>query len=494
MLTETLHEHLQRVALGKGAEQAIAFFDLDRTLIAGYSIVAIARERMRQGLNPGKWKDSTAILREIIALQRGKDKGPKGSGYHRLVKALCRSLKGVSEDSLAQLGEQAYENSIARTLYNEAIALVEAHRRAGHKLVIVTAATRYQAEPIARVLGIDEVCCTALEVDGGKFTGRPLAPLCFGEGKVMAARRVSRRLGVSLEDCWFYSDSSDDLPLLKKVGHPVVVNPSEKLAAHAEQKHWLRLDFKSRGGPSFESALRTLLTLETLAGASTVSAVRRGLGLGDMASANRMSRMISDMGCGFAGIDLEVEGAEHLKHKGPAVFIFNHQSMLDGMVLMNLLKRDVVGLCKREVADYPLLGNMLRQAGTIFVDRAEQDQTAVLRQSLDVLASGRSLVIAPEGTRSTLGQIQPFKHGAFFIAKKAGVPVIPLVLHNVKDALPNGGFLIRPATVRVTVLPPMLPGKIGGVRRACESMEYEYERIMGASEIAGLPSTYKKAV
>ncbi|MFU8765620.1 MAG: lysophospholipid acyltransferase family protein, partial [Haliea sp.] len=113
--------------------------------------------------------------------------------------------------------------------------------------------------------------------------------------------------------------------------------------------------------------------------------------------------------------------------------------------------------------------------------------SAVLQEAQTVLASGRSLVIAPEGTRSTLGHIQPFKHGAFFLARKTGVPIVPIVLHNVKDALPKGGFLIRPATIRISVLPPLEPAAMGSVREACSRLEARYISLLGQSPAATLP-------
>lgn len=92
-----------------------------------------------------------------------------------------------------------------------------------------------------------------------------------------------------------------------------------------------------------------------------------------------------------------------------------------------------------------------------------------------------------------MGDMQPFKHGAFYLAKKGGVPVIPIILHNVKDALPNGVLLIRLTTVRVTVLAPMNPQKMGGVRQACEQMEQKCARVLGCSEVAALPSALRRA-
>jgi putative phosphoserine phosphatase/1-acylglycerol-3-phosphate O-acyltransferase len=303
----------------------------------------------------------------------------------------------------------------------------------------------------------------------------------------LAARRVCKRTGASLRESWFYSDSADDLPLLRAVGHPVAVNPSEKLGVHARAKGWPQLQFSSRGLPDLDSILRTLLTAQTFAATTAFGAVGKRLGAGNITNANRITRLIGDVGCGFAGIDLEIEGVENLARDRPAIFIFNHQSLLDSVILAHLLRQDVVALCKKEVAGLPVIGSLLKQVDTIFVEREDGNQKELLKQTLEVLEGGRSLVIAPEGTRSTLGEIQPFKHGAFYLAKKAGVPVIPIVLHNVKDALPKGGLFIRPTTIRVTILPAMHPEKMGGVRQACENMEQAYSKVLGSSKIAALP-------
>lgn len=487
MVDSALHKHLSFPSSKTGQPTSVAFFDLDRTLIAGYSIAALAWQRVRLGIGRGELGQSMRILRDTLRQANDPNSSKSGDSYQRLVRRLTRSMAGIPEDTLVALGEQAYEHTIARSLYREAIALVEAHRKAGHILVMVTAASRYQAEPVARVLGIDKICCTELEVIDGKLSGKVVAPLCYGEGKLMAARRVCRGTEATLKNSWFYSDSSDDLPLLRNVGHPVAVNPSQKLAAHARTNNWPQLHFDSRGLPSIEQMLRTALTAQTVATTAAISALGKRIKIGRIANANRMTQLIGEVGSGFAGLELEIEGIENLTRQRPAIFIFNHQSLLDALVMAHLLRKDVVGLCKKEMGDNPLVGPLLRGVDTIFVERDELDQSRVLKESLAVLAGGRSLVIAPEGTRSTLGQIQPFKHGAFLLAKKAGVPVVPVVLHNVKDALPKGGLLIRPTTVRVTVLPPMYPEQMGGVRKACEKMERAYSRVLDESEIASLP-------
>jgi putative phosphoserine phosphatase/1-acylglycerol-3-phosphate O-acyltransferase len=476
-------EHLNSIGQMAVGQPRVAFFDLDRTLIAGFSIIAFASETIRHATSKGELRQAATVFKDVLRHRIDRS----GSNYHRMVRRITSALQGVSELTLQELGEKAYANSLERRVYSEAIRLVEAHRAAGHKLVIVTAASRYQVDPIARVLGIDEICCTRLEVHEGKFTGKLVAPMCYGEGKAMAARRVARQHQSRLSQCWFYSDSSDDLPLLKAVGYPVAVNPSEKLREQAVARQWPQLQFNTRGFPGVESVARTLLAGQALLATTAIGLLGRRLGVGADRNINRMTQLIGDLGAGVAGLDIEIDGGEHLRHQQPTVFVFNHQSLLDSLVLAHLLRNDVVAFCKKEMASHPLFGPLLRQMDTVFVDRDEKNQAAVLQQAMAILASGRSLVIAPEGTRSTLGEIQPFKHGAFYLARKAGVPLVPIVLHNVKDALPNGGLLIRPATIRVTVLPPVLPGAIRSVREACTRVEDQYIKLLGNSRYAALP-------
>jgi len=89
-------------------------------------------------------------------------------------------------------------------------------------------------------------------------------------------------------------------------------------------------------------------------------------------------------------------------------------------------------------------------------------------------------VIAPEGTRSATGELLEFKQGAFFMARKLAVPIIPVVLHNVSDALPKGKLLVRPATIQVTVMPPLWPEEIGALKTAGERLREEYREVMRA--------------
>jgi putative phosphoserine phosphatase/1-acylglycerol-3-phosphate O-acyltransferase len=157
-----------------------------------------------------------------------------------------------------------------------------------------------------------------------------------------------------------------------------------------------------------------------------------------------------------AGISLDVRGAEHLRAPRPAVYLLNHQSGVDPMIVCALLRGGFTAVAKKEIRSNPLLGPAFAFAGVAFVDRADRTQALrALSPAPDALRGGLSLAVAPEGTRSPGAAVGDFKKGAFRIALEAGVPIVPICLHNAGDVLPRGGWLMRPATVRVTVLEPV---------------------------------------
>src|SRR5439155_1595317 len=145
-------------------------------------------------------------------------------------------LRGVPEKELEELAERIFARAIAAAIYPESRTLVQAHRRRGHTLALVSSATRYQVEPLARELGIPHVLCTRLEVENGRLTGRHVWPTCYGGGKALAARALAREQGVELRQSYFYTDSDEDLPLLEIVGRARPTNPSRRLAAIARRR------------------------------------------------------------------------------------------------------------------------------------------------------------------------------------------------------------------------------------------------------------------
>jgi putative phosphoserine phosphatase/1-acylglycerol-3-phosphate O-acyltransferase len=185
-----------------------------------------------------------------------------------------------------------------------------------------------------------------------------------------------------------------------------------------------------------------------------------------------------DLGTALAGIELAVEGEEHLWSDRPAVFIFNHQSTLDVLLLCKLLRRDFVGVAKQELRRVPFLGTAASLLGTVFIDRENSKSAGrALQPAVDALRRGTSLVIAPEGSRTPTPRLAPFKRGAFQIAMQARVPIVPIVIKNALDALPKHGLVIRPARIDVVVYPPIstrgftretLDEQIAAIRRLYE--------------------------
>ena len=217
----TIQTLLQEIEEAPDGPEIAAIFDFDGTNIAGYSATACIREQVKRGdLSPRQ-------LAEIVSAMTSFGLG--NLGFSGLMAVNAQFMRGIEESTYHEVGEQLYTKQIARLIYPESRALVEAHMAKGHTVAIISSATPYQVAPAAADLGIEHVLCSHLEVSDGKFTGNAIKPLCFGQGKVDAAEDLAQRTGADLERSFFYSDSTDDLLLLERVGHPRALNPSGKL-------------------------------------------------------------------------------------------------------------------------------------------------------------------------------------------------------------------------------------------------------------------------
>jgi putative phosphoserine phosphatase / 1-acylglycerol-3-phosphate O-acyltransferase len=425
-----------------------AFFDLDRTLVAGFSVFTF----LLDGLLTGRI-GATGLgqfLKSAVGFQLGQH------GFSAFVGETLTLLGGAAEADFEALAERVFAERLASDVFPEARALVRAHQRKGHTLAIVSSATRYQAEPLARDLGIPHVLCTRLDVENGRFTGRLVKPTCYGQGKLLAARGLADAHGVDLAESWFYTDSDEDLPLLEGVGRPRPTNPNARLAAIAARRGWPSRTFYTRGTPSVMDVVRTSLAVGSFFSAVTVGLPIVALDRGTRRWANVAATTWGELGTALAGIDVRVTGEEHLWSSRPAVFIFNHQSAVDVLLLCKLLRRDFVAISKQEVRRNPVFGPLFALAGTVFIDRFDRHRAIeALRPAVDALRSGLSIAIAPEGTRMPTPRLGRFKKGAFHIAMAAGVPIVPLVFRNALDALPKHGVILRPAQVEVVVHPPI---------------------------------------
>ncbi len=425
-----------------------AFFDLDRTLIAGFSATAFVRELVRSGRVdwPGLAQGMAAAARFRLG----------DVGFSGFVAETVASLKGMAERELVEMGERLFATRLAAAIYPESRALVRAHQHKHHTVAVVSSALRYQVEPIARDLGIEHVMCTRLEIADGALTGRVVQPSCYGAGKARAVREFAAGHGIDLGRSFFYTDSDEDLPLLTLVGRPRPLNPTRTLSAIAAKRGWPVRRFTSRGTPPPSEIARTGLALASIVPSLLLSVPAAWLGGGWRYGLNLALSTWGDLGTALAGITLQVQGEQYLWSHRPAVFIFNHQSAVETLLLCKLLRRDFVGIAKQEVQSNLLLGPLFTAAGAIFIDRAHHAQAVqALEPAVNALRRGLSIAIAPEGTRSPSPHLGRFKKGAFHLAMAAKCPIVPIVFKNSLDVLPKHGFILRPATVEVVVHKPI---------------------------------------
>jgi putative phosphoserine phosphatase/1-acylglycerol-3-phosphate O-acyltransferase len=434
---------------GPSGPQIAAFFDLDRTLLAGFSAAAFVRELVRT-----RRVNLTAMMQGAASAARFQLGGVGFSGF---VAETVGVLAGMPESELVEMGERLFTSELAAAVYPESRALVQAHQKKGHTVAVVSSALRYQIEPLARDLGIEHIMCTRLAVgDDGLLTGSVVHPSCYGIGKATAARDFSAGRGIALEQSFFYTDSDEDLPLLDIVGRPRPINPSRALRAVAAKRGWPARRFTSRGTPTQSELVRTALAIGSAVPSFLLSVPAALLARSWRPGFNLALSTWGEIGTALAGIDLQVQGEQYLWSHRPAVFIFNHQSAVEMLLLCKLLRRDFVGIAKQELRRNPILGPIFAAGGAIFVDRFNHEQAVkALEPAVEALKRGLSIVIAPEGTRSPTPRLGKFKKGAFHLAMAAKAPLVPIVFKNTLDVLPKHGMVLRPATVEVVVHKPI---------------------------------------
>ena len=214
----------------------LALFDLDHTLIPFDSGMAWTEFLVAQAaLPPAAEAQYLAYCHQYLA----------GTlDIHAMHHASVSPLRRYTRAQVAEWA-RAFEDRMAERIPASMRALVSRHRRAGDLCAIVTATTRFIADPFGRLFGIDDVLATEPATEGNRpdaaFTGVIAGEPCFREHKLTHVNRWLAMRGSDLADfdkSWFYSDSASDLPLLEAVSHPVAVNPDERLRAHAQAAAW----------------------------------------------------------------------------------------------------------------------------------------------------------------------------------------------------------------------------------------------------------------
>jgi HAD superfamily hydrolase (TIGR01490 family) len=228
--------------------RAAAFFDLDKTLISRSSTLAFSRPFYEHGLI-----SRSMMIRGALAQAVFKRAGAGKARMERIRNQASQLCRGWPAESVREIVRDNLETNIVPYLYDEARELVAGHHAAGRDVIVVSASGHEVVDPIGALLGADMVIATQMVIADGRYTG-DVAFYAFGEAKAAKMRELAATRGYTLADCYAYSDSITDLPMLEAVGHPTAVNPDRSLRRAAARRGWPIQDFTA--SPSARAAAK----------------------------------------------------------------------------------------------------------------------------------------------------------------------------------------------------------------------------------------------
>jgi len=248
-----------------GRRRAAAFFDLDKTLMAGSSGIFFARAAYETGMI-----SRARLARDAYENVRFRLRGSTDDRAEVVRKRVGEMIAGVHVRDLQRMTPRVLAGVLPR-LYPQMLARAYRHQDEGMPVYILTAASQEIADLLAWVLAFDGGLGSRSEIVEGRYTGKPAGPFNYRDGKAQSMRELADREGIDLGGSYAYSDSESDLPMLRLVGNPVVVNPDADLARIALQEGWevVRLDRLAR-------RLKVIAALGGVAAAGGLGRVARG--------------------------------------------------------------------------------------------------------------------------------------------------------------------------------------------------------------------------
>jgi HAD superfamily hydrolase (TIGR01490 family) len=226
-----------------------AFFDLDGTLVAGFTATAHAGDRIRR--RQARIGEVLGVAEAMMRYRFGRME------FGRLVVRGAGYLRGESLTDLEAIGERLFVDRIASRVFPAMRAIVHAHQQRGHTVALCSSALTIHARPVARFLGISHILCNQFVVDDvGLLTGDIVRPIVWGPTKAAAVQGFSTEHQTLLDDSYFYADGDEDAALMALVGHPRPVNPRPRLAAAAAAQGWPVLNLTN---PTARGRVRSVL-------------------------------------------------------------------------------------------------------------------------------------------------------------------------------------------------------------------------------------------
>lgn len=391
-----------------------AFFDLDRTLLRGASGPIISEALREVGLvgGPkipgegllygvfnrfGETLPSMFLARNATLVARGKPAG----AFDEAAKAAAVGLLEMVEP-FAHL-------------------TLEQHRAEGRKIVLATTTPRHLIQPLADLLGMDDVIATEYSVNAvtGRYDGGIDGPFVWSTGKLAAVRDWCQQHDVDLSQSFAYSDSIYDLPLLSAAGHPFAVNPDPRLLALATLRRWPVLHFDSSPGIAKVPIIGTQW--------------------------QRVAQLAARPQA-FPYARFEILGVENVPDRGGVLVAANHRSYFDlptMMLAMGRTGRTGRFMAKQEIFDVPIVGRLISGAGGIPVDRVDKEPGAPdpVSAAENSLRGGELVGVMPQGTipRGPEFFSTDLKgySGVARLAKSTRVPVIPCAIWGTEQVWPR---------------------------------------------------------
>lgn len=410
-----------------------AFFDLDRTLLAGASGEVFAEEMRNAGLASkpfpgekllfglfntiGETLPSMVVARQAVALARGRSQAAVGAAAEK------------AADRLVELVHPFVDATFAE------------HRRAGRPIVLATTTPYDLVRPLADRLHLDDVVATRYGVDdAGNYDGTLDGPFVWSAGKLDAITVWADENGIDLGESYAYSDSVYDTPMLEAVGHPIVVNPDPRMVLVAAARRWPTIDF------------------DVSPGVMKVPVV----GLEVQRLALQFARPAT-----YPYAHFEISGVENIPPDGPVILCANHRSYFDVAALSIVIGksgRTARFLGKKEIFDAPVVGQIASALGGIRVDRGTGAREP-LQAAAAALAGGEMVVMMPQGTiprgPAFFEPTLVGRRGAATLAAMSGAVVVPIGLWGTERVWPRSSRvpkmlqLVDPPTVTISVGAPV---------------------------------------
>jgi putative phosphoserine phosphatase/1-acylglycerol-3-phosphate O-acyltransferase len=421
--------------------RAAAIVDVDRTLLTGHP-----GRILRKALNRAGVVVAPGPLRPAVEAAATASLSTQLSS---LAVQASRGWPDAAVREAAMAAAEAVVDDVAPYLR----PLLDDHRSAGERLLLVSAAPRAVAEPLAGLLGAEDVVGAAW-AEGRGLLAPIQGPLVWGRSKADGGAAWLRSVRVSPSAAHAYADNFFAGPLLASVGHATAVDPDARLTALALTRGWpvRHLDVPEGvvklAGRELQEWLRPFASLDTILNAH-----------------------------------IEIGGLEHVPDRGGAILAFNHRSYFDAAVASLVAARAgraVRGLGKKEVLDAPVLGLLARAVGTIRVDRGTGSDEP-LEAAASALRAGEMVMIAPQGTIPRgPAFFEPELKGRWGVARLAAMtraPVIPVGMWGTEHVWPRNARLPRIDPLRR----PRVTVRIGpAVRLACDDLDTDTKRVMAA--------------